>query len=508
MRRSFIKPAKKNPKFWEIEVTGDSYTVTEGQTDLNSQTSKDFATEDKCLKAALKAVESIREKGYKETLPEYSEWPGEKQDYAIWRNADAIEFIIRTLKENGVVNNMTAFREPEAAAALADKSMDGMAAQAAELEIYMSSDTIKIRKMAMGKDYFGINFKPGSTRFEVWYDYWAQGCSAFIFSMKDDASAKSITDYFIEHGKGKWFGAEQKEKAAEQKSQADTDKREKYLAKLKTVVNGEFKKNFSRLSIAASMAFDTNKSIYMPFKTIKEDVVSIIFDCAKSKVKQNREETLCKTYYMLYNVEKQLPLARVKQALDELVSGKEHSVGELYKDMVFEKWEQSEFMSPLSIASTENKDDIMKVMTLIAENADAYILRTRLLHKYIEVADKSGGKDSLLDETKFFALTASYPELESHLATFIGKLVEYNKEYPTVFDYPGSASDTPIPVGATAAAALAMFGGGKYDDLVASYLDTIKGLTTWYSISCSTMRNLWKEHNVTPDVPETIAVML
>ncbi len=65
MKRSFVKPAKKNPKFWEIDVNGSSYTVTEGQTGLSSEaTTKDFANEGKCLAAAVKLIEKTREKGY------------------------------------------------------------------------------------------------------------------------------------------------------------------------------------------------------------------------------------------------------------------------------------------------------------------------------------------------------------------------------------------------------------------------------------------------------------
>ena len=505
MKRIFEKPAKKNPKFWEIEVTGNSYTVTEGQTGLDRSTStKEFANEEKCMKAAVKAVESIREKGYKETLPEYSEWPGERQDYAIWRNTEAIEFILKTLKENSKYDTAK-FRDPAAVAKLAEEAPDRMSAMASELELCITADVIKIRKMAQGKDFFGVDFTTGADVFNVWYDYWAQGCSSIVFTMNDPASSGAIIDYFAAHGKGKWFGAEQQEKKVEKTAQLDEERREKYLKKLEKVVNDQFKEPFSRLALAASMAFDTHKDIYMPFDKIKNDIAAPIFECAKSKLKKNREEALCKTYYMLYDCEKQLPLVRVRQAFDELASGKELSVVELYKNPVFEKWENPESLPDLAIASADNKDDIVKAAAAIAVNADAYILQTRLLHKYIQVKNKAD-KNEMLDETNFFALTARYPETEDSLATFIEKLATRGKDYPTVFDYPGSASQTPIPVGATAAAALAIFGGKKYDSLIASYLDTIKDLK-WYGVSCSTMRNLWKEHNATPDVPETIAIM-
>ncbi len=505
MKRSFVKPAKKNPKFWEIDVNGSSYTVTEGQTGLSSEaTTKDFANEGKCLAAAVKLIEKTREKGFKETLPEYSEWPGERQDYAIWRNVAAIEFILKTLKENATYNTAK-FREPEAVAKLAEESPDRMSAMASELEIYMTSDGIKIRKMAEGKDFFGIEFTQRATMFKAWYDYWAQGCDAITLSMKDEASSKAIIDYFVDNGKGKWFGAEVKEKSAEKRGEQDAERREKYLAKLKTVVNKEFKQvPFSALSIKLSHEFDTNKTIYASLDDIRKDIVPVIFNCVKPVLKQNREEALCKTYHMLLDVGKQLPLVRLRQAFDDVAAGKTPIEEELYKDMVFEKWENPASLSALSIASVDDKAGIVEAAAAIAENADAYILRTRFLGEYIRVANKADGK--VLDETSFFALTARYPETEESLATFIGKLAACGKEYPTVFNYPGSASNTPVPVGATAAAALAIFGGKRHDGLIASFLDTIKGLG-WYRVSCSTMRNLWKEYDVTPDVPQAIAVM-
>ncbi|MDR2912079.1 MAG: WGR domain-containing protein [Alistipes sp.] len=506
MKRSFVKPAKKNPKFWEIAVDGKSYTITEGQTDLSSETTtKDFADADKCLKAAVKLIEKTREKGFVETLPEYSEWPGERRDYAIWRNTAAIEFIIRTVKANSTESKAASMRDPEEKIKLASESLDGILAKAAELEIYIDSEQIKIRKMAQGKDFYGIDFNNKAKLFEVWYDYWKQGCDAFRFWMNDENSSKAIIDYFVDNGIGKWFGAEEKQKTKDKDAESEIERQEKIIAKIHRVVNGQFKKDFPRLAIQLSMDFDTHSTVYASEEEIQREIAAVIFDCAKSKVKKNREETLCKTYYMLYNVKRQLPLARVRQALDELANGKVPDVESLYKDMVFEPWEKPESLPTFAIASPENKNDILKTAKHIAENADAYILQTRCLNRYIEVRNKAD-KGEVLDETKFFELTASSPELEEPLAHFVGKLAEYNKEYPTVFTYAGSSSQTPIPVGATAAAALALLGGTKHDALIAAYLHTIKELG-WYRVSCSTMRNLWREHNATPDVPQTIAVM-
>jgi hypothetical protein len=396
-------------------------------------------------------------------------------------------------------------RDPEDKIKLAAESLDGILAKASELEIYIDSEQIKIRKMAQGKDFYGIDFNNKAKLFEVWYDYWKQGCDAFRFWMNDENSPKAIIDHFIDNGKGKWFGAEEKQKTKDKDAESDIERMEKIIAKMRRVVNSQFKRDFPRLAIQLSVDFDTHSTVYASEDEIQREIAAVIFDCAKSKVKKNCEETLCKTYYMLYDVKRQLPLARVRQALDDLSNGKVIDVESLYKDMVFEPWEKPESLPTFAIASPENKNDIIKTAKHIAENADGYILQTRLLNKYIEVRNKAD-KGEVLDETKFFELTASSPELEEPLAQFVGKLVEYNKEYPTVFTYRGSASHTPIPVGATAAATLALFGGSKYDALIAAYLHTIKDLS-WYRVSCSTMRNLWKEHNAAPDVPQTIAVM-
>ncbi|EMO65006.1 WGR domain protein [Leptospira borgpetersenii serovar Pomona str. 200901868] len=57
----------KSDKFWNIEVSGTSFTVTYGKTGTAGQTSvKDFDTEEKCLKEVQKLLSEKLKKGYME----------------------------------------------------------------------------------------------------------------------------------------------------------------------------------------------------------------------------------------------------------------------------------------------------------------------------------------------------------------------------------------------------------------------------------------------------------
>ncbi|URD69099.1 WGR domain-containing protein [Leptospira borgpetersenii] len=59
----------KSDKFWNIEVSGTSFTVTYGKTGTAGQTSvKDFDTEEKCLKEAEKLLSEKLKKGYVDSV--------------------------------------------------------------------------------------------------------------------------------------------------------------------------------------------------------------------------------------------------------------------------------------------------------------------------------------------------------------------------------------------------------------------------------------------------------
>ncbi|MDI7167063.1 WGR domain-containing protein, partial [Leptospira santarosai] len=55
-------------KFWNIEVSGNSFTVTYGKIGTSGQTqTKTFDNEDKCLKEAQKLLSEKLKKGYQGT---------------------------------------------------------------------------------------------------------------------------------------------------------------------------------------------------------------------------------------------------------------------------------------------------------------------------------------------------------------------------------------------------------------------------------------------------------
>ncbi len=61
----------KSNKFWEIETSGKTFTVRFGKIDTKGQTqTKEFATEEQCLKEANKLVSEKLKKGYKEVIQE------------------------------------------------------------------------------------------------------------------------------------------------------------------------------------------------------------------------------------------------------------------------------------------------------------------------------------------------------------------------------------------------------------------------------------------------------
>ncbi|AXR60270.1 WGR domain-containing protein [Leptospira mayottensis] len=62
----------KSDKFWNIEVSGTSFTVTYGKTGTSGQTqTKDFDSEEKCLKEAKKLLSEKLKKGYVEDWKTY-----------------------------------------------------------------------------------------------------------------------------------------------------------------------------------------------------------------------------------------------------------------------------------------------------------------------------------------------------------------------------------------------------------------------------------------------------
>nr|WP_241686763.1 WGR domain-containing protein [Leptospira stimsonii] len=64
-------------KFWNLETSGSSYTVTFGKTGTTGQAqTKNFDSEEKCLKEAEKLVNEKIRKGYKEnsSIDFLAEW--------------------------------------------------------------------------------------------------------------------------------------------------------------------------------------------------------------------------------------------------------------------------------------------------------------------------------------------------------------------------------------------------------------------------------------------------
>ena len=68
MKRTFIYSDEKSNKFWNIEISGNSFTVNYGKTGTAGQIqTKEFNDEAKCLKEAEKLIAEKTKKGYVET---------------------------------------------------------------------------------------------------------------------------------------------------------------------------------------------------------------------------------------------------------------------------------------------------------------------------------------------------------------------------------------------------------------------------------------------------------
>jgi len=343
----------KNPQFWEVETNGNQYVVTEGVVGGESTaTSKEFPNEAKLLIAVAKLVDKIRDKGYMEDLPEYSEWSNAIGNlYAIWRNGDAVKFLLKTLRENTTVK----FSETSP-----DKVFGSWVDKADDMEIYLDAEQIELRTMAprflvMFRINIYLNPLPWlpdpshitvvTPRFEDMELVW------------DSPFRQLVIDYFVRNGKGKWV-----DKDAEKKElTVDRDVRQtseqvalgKYLKKLKSIVNecyGKFNDRFAPCPLQIKLSMEEGKTrgnhIYYgtPQGTrIENDIVFVILEYAKSKLKnEDYNDTLAKTCYMLRDVEQPLPMVKLKAVFEELKAGGDVSTQNLYKDLVFEDWEKSD----------------------------------------------------------------------------------------------------------------------------------------------------------------------
>lgn len=66
MKKELSYKDEKSDKFWKIEVSGSSHTVTYGKTGSNGTSkTKDFESDEAALKDAEKMVASKTKKGYK-----------------------------------------------------------------------------------------------------------------------------------------------------------------------------------------------------------------------------------------------------------------------------------------------------------------------------------------------------------------------------------------------------------------------------------------------------------
>ena len=105
MKRFFNYQNGKKETFWNIEVTGDTYTITTGKVGTDGKAdSKTFETPDKCMKEAYKkAYQKYLADGYEEiNVPEFRPNDGAKKGVksAIWRDTDAVEFILKAIVEH------------------------------------------------------------------------------------------------------------------------------------------------------------------------------------------------------------------------------------------------------------------------------------------------------------------------------------------------------------------------------------------------------------------------
>src|SRR5689334_18472472 len=76
--RTFQFSDAKSHKFWSVEVSGTSFTVTFGKVGTAGQTqTKSFPTPEKAQAEAEKLIREKEKKGYRETTPKASVSPAE-----------------------------------------------------------------------------------------------------------------------------------------------------------------------------------------------------------------------------------------------------------------------------------------------------------------------------------------------------------------------------------------------------------------------------------------------
>jgi len=83
MKKYFEFEDEKSSKFWQIEVEDESFTVTFGKIGTDGQTqTKDFDTEEQCLKEAQKLIDEKLKKGYVDkTTEDEDEDEDDYEDY-------------------------------------------------------------------------------------------------------------------------------------------------------------------------------------------------------------------------------------------------------------------------------------------------------------------------------------------------------------------------------------------------------------------------------------------
>lgn len=499
MTRNFFNNEDGISRYWNINILEKTFIITEGEMGLSPKVSTmEYRTVDKCLKEAHFKIDAIRNKGYVEEISEYQEFPEYK--YAIWRNRKAIKFIIDLALDHSRINHTKCTLEQlHNAIKEFEKEIDN-------LEIILVQNRVQLCRMKGPRLSFRLSLS-FSDKELGFYSSPHRICikrKEFDFETEDIAKVKFV-DFLNEHQKGKWTSDGTIERLEEEKEKKKQE--EAYNNRIKRIIDKEYKKNYIYLSLALNDAYgwDLERGNSYP-KALRSDDVAIrnhIFEWLKTKLKQDYNTLMRKTYIMLYQTQK-LPLAKLKEAYNDLKNKKEIEVADLYKNMKFEEWETIT-LPLLEIASKDAVEDIKKAIRYICDNADTYILQMRYMNKEVKILCKEEG--IRWGERLLFRFGASHPDLEPNVLSFVQKLIAYNQDYPTFYTNLSNTTDGTEALGVTAVALLGVYNGTKYDKLIANYLETLPTACYFYIAWIRTMREMWIEHNVTEHLPIAMTIV-
>lgn len=502
IKRNFIKQNKKDTLFWDIEVDGNTYTITERKIDTDSQiTTNSFPDEKRCQKAVYKLVDKIREKGFMEILPEYSEWRDDRKEYAIWRNRDAIIEFLTILKENSVKCEND-YRQEELVEA-SDKVFDEFFANVDKLEILLAYKTIQVRMQALSKYYYEIHY----------YNSWSVITPLFSEWMKsvkfstNDKFWDLLKDLLVKYGKAKWFDENYKEQSP-QEIAIKKEQAEKYRNKLKSLLkncqsdlnyvlrnhkNPCMSKNHVDVGYVGKRYIFFEKDEFPMFINLVQEAISAKKALPKDKIIES-------AYRLLDLLNVRVPLKMLTQIIENDKIPDDFSFDPEKQQL--ENWEKED-LQKFTVDFT-NEKELEKVLQRLVLQFDDYLKTWRydVFPNNFNILNSSTNTP-YNRESDLFKAVSKFPSLEKWVREYVEKITKTNQ---TDLQLKVESRASIYPRGTHAAGAMVIL-NPKNDDILLSYIQSIDkeliGAKLQYSLMF--IASIWDDLTQPLDLPLTFA---